>query len=242
MYIHELVIEVTRRCNIQCAHCLRGHAQAKDIDNVTIDKMLDGITSIGTITFTGGEPSLAVDRIRYIVKQIKRHRISVNSFYVVTNGVKASVPLMLILVELYAYCSGEKSARGEYFGGGLAMSQDQYHRELSYDYTDALELYGALTFFKPDERKEDIEFPFDEGMARLNGIGDRTVDINPIAGEIYDGELHTNEGAVYINALGDVIPSCDMSYESQEEEKIGSVHEDKLSVILLRHLQLEEVV
>ena len=31
-YVEYLMIEVTRKCNFTCGHCLRGDAQSKDFD------------------------------------------------------------------------------------------------------------------------------------------------------------------------------------------------------------------
>lgn len=55
--IYNLVLEVTRRCNMCCAHCLRGEAQNMDMQKETIDKLLDQTDSISMVTFSGGEPS-----------------------------------------------------------------------------------------------------------------------------------------------------------------------------------------
>ena len=35
IYVESLVIEVTRRCNMRCEHCLRGDAQNLDISTAT---------------------------------------------------------------------------------------------------------------------------------------------------------------------------------------------------------------
>ena len=57
-YAYKVVIEVTRRCNMNCAHCLRGDAQNLDISIDVIDRFFDAFANgadISTITFTGGE-------------------------------------------------------------------------------------------------------------------------------------------------------------------------------------------
>lgn len=56
-----LTIELTRRCNMKCGHCLRGEAQEVDIDRKYIDSLLDQTELIGGMFFTGGEPTLALD-------------------------------------------------------------------------------------------------------------------------------------------------------------------------------------
>lgn len=77
MYISDannVVIEITRRCNMCCAHCLRGDAENVDIQEKYIDAFLDSFSNggyIGTIIFTGGEISLNIPAIRYILKAVK---------------------------------------------------------------------------------------------------------------------------------------------------------------------------
>lgn len=242
MYIQELVIEITRRCNIQCLHCLRGPAQAKDIDNITIDKILEGISMIGCVTFTGGEPSLAVSRIKYFTKRVKELGIKVSSFYVITNGKVASVALAHALMDLYAYCNPSDP---EDFMGGLSISQDQYHREIGYEINSAKRVYSSLSFFRPKDRKNDLVYVINEGWARINGIGNRPELPNMnVIGLDDDGNVDRVDEVLYVNALGDVIPSCNMSYESQSIHKIGNVHEDSLAGIMKKmvpEFSLEEV-
>ena len=45
IYVNYLAIEVTRRCNMKCNHCLRGDAQNLDISTA----VLSGIASISTL-------------------------------------------------------------------------------------------------------------------------------------------------------------------------------------------------
>jgi len=75
--------------------------ELKDSDE-TIDKLLEGIEFISTITFTG-ESSQAVDRIRYFTKAIKARGIELGGFNVATNNGKASMELVHALLDLYTY-------------------------------------------------------------------------------------------------------------------------------------------
>jgi hypothetical protein len=47
-----------------------------------------------------------------------------------------------------------------------------------------------------------------------------------------DGTVRQDDGVIYVNALGDVIPSCNLSYVSQKTAKIGNVHEKPIAEIL----------
>ena len=44
-------IEVTRRCNMKCAHCLRGPAQNIDLSFEEVDAFLDNFSFINQITY-----------------------------------------------------------------------------------------------------------------------------------------------------------------------------------------------
>ncbi len=52
--IDYLGIEVTRNCNLECAHCLRGNKENKNISGKILDNIFEGITEIGTLFLTGG--------------------------------------------------------------------------------------------------------------------------------------------------------------------------------------------
>jgi len=50
MDIYNLVIEVTRRCNMECEHCLRGEAENVDMDIKYIEKLFQKIDYISTLS------------------------------------------------------------------------------------------------------------------------------------------------------------------------------------------------
>ena len=90
LYIKNLCIEITRRCNMRCAHCMRGNAEAVDISLRHITNLLRHVRYIHHFNITGGEPSLNVRAIRHILERVRAYEITVNDFYIVTNGSVAS--------------------------------------------------------------------------------------------------------------------------------------------------------
>ena len=62
----ELAIEVTRRCNMQCSHCMRGHAENHTISKEVVDRLLDEVSVVGRLLLTGGEPFLEVSMLLII--------------------------------------------------------------------------------------------------------------------------------------------------------------------------------
>ena len=72
-----LMIELTRRCNLACQHCMRGDPQDVTISREVIDRIVENIEECGYIAFTGGEPLLAMDELDYLVDRINEAGIKV---------------------------------------------------------------------------------------------------------------------------------------------------------------------
>jgi MoaA/NifB/PqqE/SkfB family radical SAM enzyme len=118
--LDNLAIEVTRKCNMKCAHCLRGDAQNKNISNKTLATVLENVESISSITFSGGEPSLNVKAIREFIRLAKDKGISVGSYFVSTNGKIANPDFLLAMLELHLFCNDNEISC-------LQVSTDEYH-------------------------------------------------------------------------------------------------------------------
>lgn len=105
LQLNEFAIEITRKCNMKCAHCLRGEAQKRNIHKKYITKVLEDISSIGSLTITGGEPTLNIPAIRFILEELKRLEIPVSNFYIVVNDRKScqSLEFIQLLIEMYMY-------------------------------------------------------------------------------------------------------------------------------------------
>ena len=105
-YISTLAIEMTRRCNLNCNFCGKGTAQNVDISKEIIDKTLDEMqdTYIDSLRISGGEPLLAPEMICYLIEQIIKKHIYLNSAFVFTNGnVEPNEELKNSLIDLLVY-------------------------------------------------------------------------------------------------------------------------------------------
>jgi len=204
--LNNLVIEVTRKCNIQCDHCIRGYAQNKDIDYQYINNVLKQIESIGSITFSGGEPSLNTGAIEYTLKKVKEYNICVDYFYIATNGIAISEEFIIACLKWYSYCS-EKSMCC------IHVSNDYYHAVNSRYDTDLLD---GLSFFSRKFSKESYDYSdiqlINQGLyaENFNDGRDETESI------IESKEQLLEETNLYLNCNGDIINGCDWSYDNQE--------------------------
>ena len=215
IYLDSLIVEVTRKCNLECEHCLRGEPQDKNAALSALDLLLDEIDHIGTIVLTGGEPLLDPFSLSDILLQLKAHDIGINSFYLATNGTVCSDETLLLLVEWWLYM---RACSGEFEPEDLACvewSNDSYHT----DFTDAeaLAKLKALAFARPKYSSEfriRDEYVIPEGRAQTWGQG-RLPSIYPVEIEEYDDIDYHIMGDLYLNCDGMLINGCDWSYETQ---------------------------
>lgn len=161
---NNVFIEVTRRCNMCCAHCLRGDAESIDIQEKYIDAFLDNFEKgayISSLTFTGGEISLNIPAIRYTLKAVKERGIAVGSFYMVTNGkaVDKMADLAMASLEWWAYCDEKDD-----YMCGLCISSDNFHEAIPYESKSIL---SGLKYNRNDKVTDfHLAYLLNEGRAK----------------------------------------------------------------------------
>lgn len=232
IHVDNLVFEITRQCNMNCLHCLRGEAENLNISLNIIEATLDKVKSISTITFSGGEPSLNVEAMKYTLTVCKKRNIPVSSFYVVTNGKKVSDEFINILQEWYFYsleCNyGDKLLdykdipkyhdwiKDDFFGG-VALSSDKFHDKIPFRNLAKLQ---SLSFFVTDNFTDFDKTPI-INMGKAENLSCEKTDLS-VDSKIYFYDEDTCE-LLYINVKGDVLGYCDLSYEKQEIYKKTNV-------------------
>lgn len=225
-YIDNLVIEVTRKCNMACAHCLRGDAQKIDIDTTYIDNLLENVAGIGNITFSGGEPSLNIYAIEHTLAACEARNISVGSFYVVTNGKANALPLAIACLKWYAYCDCDEDMCG------LALSKDMFHDEVARENENILK---GLSFFRRDKYTDFTKTKIiNAGRAEeLGGYDKMSVDYHDEKFGYFGDEENgiTIETMVYLSANGEIRTNCDSAYED-DSFTIGDLSRDSFDYIV----------
>lgn len=221
----DLILEVTRRCNLECNHCLRGCQENIDIKKETIDILLESTDSISSITFTGGEPVLVPEIIIYTIDEIMTKKIEVDHFYMVTNATIFNKDLFFKLIEFYWYC-GEK----EYCC--IACSIDQYHYNYDTKNREIINKWKCLSFYSNDKEHNGDYKLISEGYANDNNIGNRDLIIlkEKFIIKRSNDDLYF-EDLVYINVHGQVLNDCNMSYRTQLENILGTVENDDYYII-----------
>lgn len=145
VYIRNFSIEVTRRCNMACSHCMRGNAMTLDISHAYIRNMLSRVRAVHNINITGGEPSLNVKAMRYLLSNLKHRGVHVDRFYIVTNGSLSSISPDFIetCCALYDYQTEKVEDTGRHM---LELSDDRFHN--SAEREKVVSRLSGLSFFR----------------------------------------------------------------------------------------------
>ena len=125
--VQNLGLELTKRCNLNCAHCLKGDSQNVDMDTDTINAIFRQINAVNQLFFTGGEPTLAYQALKDVIEAIKKYDVKVMQWGMDTNGTIYSSKFYMLLAELEEIC--RQSNRDRKIHGTIYISSDKYHIE-----------------------------------------------------------------------------------------------------------------
>lgn len=169
------LIEVTRRCNLSCKHCMRGEPQNITIKKEYIDKYFDEINSIMNINLTGGEPLLALDECEYIVDKIINSNFSTLGFSIITNGTVLDERVSDMFNRMYDYLYS-KWGKSDDDSPHVSMiiSNSEFHNnnpQKAYDfYKPLLNKNISLEFRRDDSTTKHMKGLVNSGRAK-NLIG-----------------------------------------------------------------------
>lgn len=133
--LNRLALEVTRRCNIHCEHCMRGPSQNIDLTPWIVDYVLDSnkISRIEHLLFSGGEPTLNEDIIIYTINKIINEKLDVRELAMVTNGQIFSKRLVEAFNSFIEY--RKNYHKDSFFEDNvrITFSVDRFHENLQQD-------------------------------------------------------------------------------------------------------------
>lgn len=209
--IRILILEVTRRCNMCCAHCLRGEAQNMDMTKELLDKIFDNVLNtvdyIGQVVFAGGEPTLNIPAIRYFFEKAEQAEKLPASFYIATNGKEHQEELAIELLKMYPKMDEKDMC-------GVSLSIDEFHERNSEDPRKVNSILRGLAFYTGDkeESEHSRRYLIKEGRA----IEYSEMDENYKFRDPLPLDIESDDGAVemlYISANGNIVGDCDASFE-----------------------------
>jgi len=243
LYYSRLQFELTRRCNQECAHCCRGDAQNIDLTKETVDEFFakNDIDTIGTLLFSGGEPTLNGEMLEYIVDKIIEKDIMVGMFMLGINGLTYSEELVRGLNKLKDYIIA-KSLTKKHCPGLLIISQDQFHKDADKEVVNKL---SELSYLSPIEKvvtPRERLLPY--GRAYTNKLSTQDPNITELTDyqknyriKEYEGETYLIISYQYIAANGNIINDGCQSYDLMDQYALGNIKEQKIEDIYLKEKQ-----
>lgn len=228
LQISDLIIEVTRRCNLSCEHCLRGEPQNLSMKEEYLRNLLSQVSYISTVTFSGGEPTLpsGMKAIDMFIDLCYEYNVSVGSFYIVTNGKKWRTDFPRLIWRLHNLCDDNEVS-------GIDVSGDQFHWEVeeykrkvfTYTLEEGLEEEGLTVddVYIGIRGEIDYKAVITEGRGEDFGGRKNSDGISNLIIDTYDYDdestLVVQEGNIYLNCKGNIVVGCDWSYKSQDKEE-----------------------
>lgn len=214
----EVMFELTRRCDMQCSHCLRGDAEGLDMDWNMVRKTMDTFGSYSDkFSFGGGEAILKPKLVAQFRQQLAWSGINtqwMESMWIVSNGKR----LMKQDAEALKY--GIESAEeaepivkeliklSRYIPITLAISTDPFHdkgAEERYRYIeDMFEHHDEITVCQHGPR-ESFSDLVGMGRQQYGGI------------EVKVSATEEDCNLIYVSVKGDIYPSCDLSYNFMDQ-------------------------
>ena len=190
----QVIIEVTRRCNMSCLHCLRGEPQNINISDNVLNNFLTLFKNqkINTITISGGEPSIVPEKVSKIIHLIKINNIKINNIYLMTNGTNST------FIKTF-----RRKSNGVFDNIHINKSSDPFHFEKRAfnswlkNIDECLEYYKSkgYSLIKQGRAKNlNIKDDFNIGTFRL------------------PWQKHS---VIYLNCNGDIIRDAYFDYETQ---------------------------
>lgn len=215
----DLILEITRKCNMKCDHCLRGNAENINMTMKTIEPLLSRTMQINTLTFTGGEPTLNIPLMKKILNYCKAHTIPVLNIYIVTNGKVVSDNFLSTMIDWYAYCIESNNG---YMPdtAGLSLSKDTYHENIPDENINKLK---AFTFFDESHYWDFNKYPVlgrGRGANIANNVNrDIITSFSVLPND--DGSIQIDNDT-YVSAKGDILADCDLSYDTMPNYTLGN--------------------
>lgn len=176
--VYELIFEITRFCNLDCVHCLRGDSETKYMSTETIDTTFSSIASIENLVLSGGEPLVAIKQLNDVADSIIKHGTKIENIIIITNGTVLGDNVINALARLKPLCdkfaikvSSDKFHLMSIDRKGLQEKRDENFKVLN-------ELYDASAYGEVTEGKNTVYYITgrarnitEEDLAEINNWG-----------------------------------------------------------------------
>lgn len=232
-------IELSRRCNLDCSHCMKGNSENLSISINLLNKFFDEVKSANILVISGGEPFMCYEEIKSLIEIIKNKKVLVPKVVIVTNGTIYDERIYKLLEENFEEI-------------GINISIDNYHlesitrkydteRESNNPRLHPVNLDDIITNL--ELHKKSIYFGSIYGEHKYLIDTGRAVNLDKPK-KPFDalGYFYTDcvkdfiiaGPQIYLDSLG-YITDGNSEYASREQISLGNIKENTVSELLLRN-------
>ncbi len=238
MKLKTLGINVTKECNLNCAHCLCGDSVKESVTKEVVQSTFKGIDEIGELYLTGGEPLGKPELIKMITQEYKKQGVKISKISLTTNATIFNDEVKSALLYLFDGVQAD-----------LTVSVDNYHKQSIFQKFNGFDKVFVGRFLLYNQLVQRIEL-----FCKNNGINFYTRDICPYDIIVKMGRAKSFQNAIKVSrelyALGNYYPKehlytddvtidtsgavlrCDYENEEVEDLSIGNVLDDNLEHII----------
>lgn len=250
-----ICVELTRKCNMSCPHCMRGEAQNKTITKEVIDRLCRSVTRVVSFGVTGGEAFLELDMLHYLIQKVRL----IPHVYLLTLTTNGTILDSSVIEDMEAFCMTSdtlfKNRKCT-----LAISKDPYHDDI---YDTAIEYYTELADaaneririarMEPEDAPPAITIGINENAANLIQYSGRAVDmVNNNRAQYQLGKnLRTRSCTPHRIKIKDRIVKCSIgvtvdgnvtledegSWDEVDGSSIGNIKKHSLRYLIEQHNQ-----
>lgn len=257
-----LMLEVTRRCELRCEHCMRGEPQDLDMSDEILEKVFSQVDGIYHLSLTGGEPFLVPEVIEKMVDIIIEKGIKVWRCTSVDNG--------FILDERAEKCIKAFNRLGEYIVNSvwkdaevreeekdrlpisIAISNSEFHannielaietyKKYATEYTEIMDQGDWETGLvdkngnkiKNRDTKKSRRWLIKEGRAKTNDLKGASYTSCTYCVDFYKEKgKRAVATSIQVCANGNVTMAEPISFETMDNKSMGNILEEELSCLI----------
>lgn len=245
IYTPILGIEISRKCNLNCAHCMRGDARNVSVSMDLVSRLFDEVVIADVLVISGGEPFLCYEEIKSLCEIIKIKCVQISTIMIVTNGTIYDERIYKLLEKNFenvkvdlSVDSFHNDSMHEIYKDGISSSANpRLNPTCIDDVLDNIGLHAESPYFgkfigNPRKvinigRANDIDYP----KVPFEPLGYFWTDLSHLV------QLKNVLGVgprIYMDALG-YITEGDSSYDIREELSLGNIGTMSLSEMVLEN-------
>ncbi len=239
VYLNGVSLEITRRCNLRCKHCLRGDAQNLTMSESVIDSLFSSISGTENVFITGGEPLLALGTIEYLISKLSAYD-SCKYIEVATNGTIQDARIISLFGD---FCNINPARKAK-----LTISIDSFH-----NVPRSHETYAYYHNLVKDNENITVDYQINTlkgqtimPMVQLGGraaslpikkLKEKTLTISPAEATKHRIKLVGDSVycLLYVSANGNICFPEDDSFSYCDSTAIGNVLTNNLHDIITEH-------